>query len=66
MRSGGVRTMARCDEARRLRDEANAAGVKAIFVAGGAADEPTPETGERLAVDDEAAGEVIRAVAETN
>ena len=64
--SGGKRTMQRCDEAKRLRDEANAKGIKAVFMVSGVVDEPVAQPGEELADDNAAETEVNRDVAASN
>jgi excisionase family DNA binding protein len=66
LKSGGKRTMQRCDEASRLRDEAQAAGLRACFMVGCCTDEPIAVMGEELGTDAEAEAEVNRDVAASN
>ena len=66
LKSGGKRTMQRCDEASRLRDEAQAAGLRACFMVGCCTDEPIAVMGEELGDDADAEAEVNRDVAASN
>lgn len=66
IRSGGIKAMHRADECKRLRDEAQAAGIAAAFVCGCVCDEPVVQLGEELGDDADAETEVNRDVAASN
>ena len=66
IKSGGVKAMHRADECKRLRDEAQAAGIAAAFVCGCVCDEPVVQMGEELGDDADAEAELARDTAASN